>query len=172
MVQVCVVHERSTSWNQSDFKSLKAICADDSLFPQKLDDMCVCTSRFGSVIHSSKETEDIAQWHGRKTPSLELIKEPWIGERIEVRESVSVKLGEQLCMDHASSRLRYKEVRVWLAFHGGILFTSGMSVKTTGMFWNVFSGFATCVYSLVGDHSFVTCHKSVFISVSTELHTF
>lgn len=42
--------------------------------------------------------------------------------------------------------------------------------------WNVlecfFSVFATCVYSLVGDHSFVICHKSVFIFVSTELHTF
>lgn len=89
-----------------------------------------------------------------------------------MRESVSGKLGEQLRMDHASSRLRYNEVRVRLAFHGGILFTPGVSVKTTGMFWNVFSGFATCVYNLVGDHSFVTCHKSVFISASTELHTF
>lgn len=41
MVEVCVVHERSTSRNQSDFKSLKAICADDSC-SHKNWTACVC----------------------------------------------------------------------------------------------------------------------------------
>ncbi len=107
----------------------------------------VCVSGFGSVSHRGKKTENIAQSHGREAPSLELIRETWIGERNGVGESISRKLrGEE--SSYARIRLHYKEVREWLSFHGGILFTSGVSVKTTGMFWNVFSGFAACVYSL------------------------
>lgn len=134
------------SWNQSGFKSLKVIWANDCC-SHKNWRACVCVSGFGSVSHRGKKTENIAQSHGREAPSLELIRETWIGERNGVGESISRKLwGEE--SSYARIRLHYKEVREWLSFHGGILFTSGVSVKTTGMFWNVFSGFATCVYSL------------------------
>lgn len=53
--------------------------------------VCVCTSGFGSVSRRRKKTENIAQSHGREVPSLELIREPLIGERNGVG-SVSRKL--------------------------------------------------------------------------------
>lgn len=67
------------------------------------------------VSQRGSKTENIAQSHGREAPSLGLIREPRIGERNGVGESVSGELGEEESsfarIRPASSRLHDKEVR-------------------------------------------------------------
>lgn len=84
-----------------------------------------------------------------------------------MRENVSRKLGSSF---HPGRTTRRSECD-W-HFVGAYCSHPACQSKPLECFGMFFSVFATCVYSLVGDHSFVTCHKSVFIFVSPELHTF
>lgn len=55
---------------------------------------------------------------------------------------------------------------------GAYSFTSGVSVKTTGMFWNVFFWLCNLCLQSCGAPLIVTCQKSDFIRVSTDKHLF
>lgn len=71
------------------------------------------------------------------------------GDRIELLGRVSGKWGE-------------REVGVDWRFMGAHCSHPACQSKPL----ECFSCCATCVYSLVGDHSFVTCHKSVYLRVN------
>lgn len=100
----------------------------------------------GVLVTEARKQKTLPNHMAGRLPVLNWLESLELERGMGWGESVSRKLwGEE--SSYAWIRLHYKEVKEWLAFHGGILFTSGVSVKTTGMFWNVFSGFATCVYS-------------------------
>lgn len=75
--------------------------------------------------------------------------------RVEVSHS-SQKTA--LCDDHAPSEL----VKPCWRYMGAYSFTSGVSVKTTGMFWKVFFRLCHLYLQACGAPLIVTSQKSVF----------
>lgn len=84
-----------------------------------------------------------------------------------MRESVSRKLGRSFHPGRTTGRSECD----WHSM-GAYCSHPACQSKPLECFGMFFPSLQTCVYRLVGDRSFVTRHKSVFIFVLTEVHTF
>lgn len=124
-VQVGVVRERSMSWNQPDFETLKAW--QMTAVPTKTGGcvrcVCVCTSGFEVLVTVERKQK---RWPCNMA-ALNWLNGHSFGQSSDVFPESSL---------HSGGAARRSECD-W-HFMGAYWFTSGVSVKTPGMLWNAF----------------------------------